>query len=381
MFRCRGVGAPRLQEAAMRWFLLACAIAFGGAVSARADDSRRMFDFTPVSATNPVVATIDGSVEIPLSEPRAYQQAERPKALPNPADFAQKRALLEELIDQYLLVDEAYRTGVTKLPPFVRQMEATRTMLLTDFMAARANDQAKKTPSTPDAVAMADRLFEATRIDVSNEAYALLQKRAQLIDTTSRDSSRGPIADTRAVAEEKLRDIVTATPDVAIVRYDDQTIKTRQLLVIYAGLPPPRPNLQTHDGFLAFVKPMIVPELMAREAAKEGMETDPFFRAKLIQNRNALLRFHMQGTIDRQANAAMKAPDFVDQLRAWYNTHAADYRRPAEKGGGVPPFGEVRSRVEADYSVVLVERLKAEQVAQLRRERRIQINDAALKAW
>jgi hypothetical protein len=120
---------------------------------------------------------------------------------------------------------------------------------------------------------------------------------------------------------------------------------------------------------------------MAKEAAKEGMEADPFFRTKLIQNRNALLRFHMQGAIDRQANDAMKAPDFPAQLRAWYDGHAADYRRAPEKGGGVAPFDEVKSRVEADYSVVLVERLKAEQIAALRKQRRIEMDDAALQAW
>lgn len=378
-------------------------LAMAVALAAPDDMSRRLFDFTPVSPANPVVATVDGAGEIPLSELRGYYRAERAHALPGPLSLAQKRGVLDELIGEYLLVDDAYRTGVTRSPGFVHQMEATRTMLLTDFLAVRTDNAAKAALATADATAkavpptvdattkaalptadataLANRLFAAALLDISNEAYDLVRRRAALIDRTSAESRRGPVVDPRPLAEAKLRDIVEATPDVPVVKYEGKTITTRQILVIYAGLPPPRPAVATHEDFLALIKPMVVPELMAIEAAQEGIAADPAFQQKLVQNRNTLLRFHQHGVFDREANAAMRAPGFAAQLHAWYDAHRSDYRLPPEQGGGVASFAAAAQRVEADCSVALVERLKVERIAALRARRRIVVNEAALRAW
>src|SRR6478735_5181625 len=99
------------------------------ALAARAEDSRRLFDFTPVSPENPIVAVID-DIEIPLSELRAYRDAERRQAVTDAASLPQRRAVLDDLINEYLHVDAAYRAGVPDSPGFARQMVATRTMIL-----------------------------------------------------------------------------------------------------------------------------------------------------------------------------------------------------------------------------------------------------------
>src|ERR1051325_8453642 len=102
----------------------------------QAVEPRRFFDFTPLSADNPAVATIDGTHSIPLSELRAYRNTERLQSRTD--TLAQKRALLDDLIAEFLFVDECYRTGVVESPRFTKQMEATRTLVLTDFMTTRA---------------------------------------------------------------------------------------------------------------------------------------------------------------------------------------------------------------------------------------------------
>jgi hypothetical protein len=372
--------------------LLLAATVTAAPTTASGGESRRLFDFAPVSSENPVVATIDGKIQIPLSELRAYQKAERLTTISPAADLGLKRRVLNELIDEYLLVDEAYRSGVATSPAFTKQMEATRTLILTDFMATRALKEAKAgTPmlthtalrqdhAAPDAAAaVADRLFESASIDISNEAFAILKRAANAIDATAASSRRGPVVDSPEDAATKIQGIIQSAPDAVIVRYADKTMRIRTLLALYSGAPSPRPAIQSESGFVAFIKPLIEPELMALEAVKQGIEGDPLFQEKYIQNQNTLLRFHMQGAIEHQAGLIMRQSDGEAQVRAWYEQHRADYAVALKDGRTRPAtFEEARPRAEGDYSVALLERVKAEKVAALRKQHAIAIDEAAL---
>ncbi len=358
-------------------FALGCALL--AALASRGADAttpapefaRRFFDFTPVSAENPVVATIDGTVQIPLSELRGYRDAERPRTITDPANLAQKRAVLDDLVNEYLYVDDAYRAGVPESAAFSRRMDATRTMLLSDFMSVRAIET-KPLATMPDreaAAAMAEKLFDAANIEVSNEAYDLLKKSAFVVDQAAENSPQ-------------LAAVVKHAPDATLVRYEDRTISVHQILAIYAGLPvAKRPRVATEAGLIAMIKPLIAPELMALEAAKRGIAAEPAFQHKLIQNRNALLRFHVHGAIESQANAVLNGPDLEPQLAAWYRTHAEFYATPATSGGKtIPTLAAVRDRALADFSVDLRDRLLAEKAQALRRERHVAIDEKALQA-
>jgi hypothetical protein len=351
--------------------------------AARADESRRFFDFTPVSAKNPVVATID-DVVIPLSELRGYRDAEKLNTITDPGDLSQKRAVLDGLINEYLYVDETHRTGVVQSPDFLKQMEATRTMILTDFMSARAADDGSKTAligATGDAgLEMAEKLFEATSIAVSNEAYAVLKEAARSVDATIDASQRGPVIDSTQTTTSKLHRIVSETPDAVLVEYEHKTISTRQILALYAGLPEPRPAIATPDGLTQMIKPLILPELMAIEAMKRGIAEDPEFKNKVVQNRNALLRFHVHGLIDRAASELMHASTIESELRAWYEAHKEEYGVIDDSGRNkIPSYDEARPRVEGDYSVVLRDMLLAEKAQVLRNNRSIKIDEDVLR--
>lgn len=359
-----------------------CALVLMLVAPAQGDESRRLFDFEPVSATNPVVATIDNAIEIPLSELRAYREAERINVPLDHANITGKRALLEELINEYLSVDDAYRNGVTQAPGFLKRMDATRTMILTDFLANQVlREKGEPSAGAEDPVAkLGEQLFDAAVIEISNESYAIVQQAAKEIDAVSATAARpGPISPSPQPTAEKLRMIVHQTPESVLVRYEGKSIFIHQLLAIYAGLPPPRPELGTHDGLLGMIKPFVIPELMALEAVKRGIDREPAFQEKLIQNRNALLRFHMQGVVDRQANELMNQPDVESHLHAWYESHKTDYSGATpETEGPLPPYLEIRPRVEADYSVSLRDNLLAERTRLLRKTRSVQIDEKAL---
>jgi len=347
---------------------------------AQANESRRLFDFTPVSATNPVVATIDGAIEIPLSELRAYRHGERLRS--SVASPAEKRALLEDLLDEYLLVQETYRTGVALSPRFAKQMEATRTLILTDFMATRAQREKKPGESGDAAVTLADRLFEEAPIDISNETYDIIKRAAKAIDAANPAPRPGPVRTKPEDTAGKLYAIISATPEAVAVHYAGRTLSIHEILSIYSGLPAARPDVQTQEGFVALIKPLITPELMALEAVRRGIADESEFQNKLIQNRNALLRFHAQGAIEARANEILGSPALDTTLRAWYREHADAYAPPSNAGAPATPpdFTAVRERVLADFSVDLCERFRAEKTRELRQRHTISVDEAVLGA-
>lgn len=355
-------------------------IVFGAAPAS--DTSRRMFDFTPVSADNPVVARIGETIAIPASEYRAYQKTEKIHAITDPSSLAQKRAVLEDLISEYLYVDEAYRHGVAESAGFTKRMDYTRSLLLADFLTAQTVNPAAATPEANNASldALTNRLFDAATIEVSNEAYAALKTVTKAIDTASAASQRGPIIDPPSVATAKLRQIVETAPEGVLARYLQKSISIKQLLAIYAGLSAPRPRLDTQEALVDMLKPIIVPELMAVEAAKRGIDATPAFQNKVIENRNALLRFKAQGLIESRANETLKAPDVSQRLQAWYAAHADQYAM-ADEGGvkKVPALADVRQRVEGDFSLDLRDQLRAAKAEELRRAQPVSIDEAVLR--
>ena len=332
------------------------------------------------------MATIDGAIRIPLSELRAYRDAERLHAISDPRSLAQKRAVLEALVNEYLYVDDAYRARVPASAGFSRQMEATRTMILTDCMAARAAGDSVPAPAPAGqggdaAVAMAERLFEAASITVSNEAYSLVKRAAQAIDAVSTEAVAHGVAENGGslTSTQQRHAIIDATPAAVLVRYENKSISVQQILVIYAGLPASRrPRVATEHGLIEMIKPLILPELMAIEATKRGIAAEPAFERKLIQNRNALLRFHVHGMIESRANDALRAPDLETRLESWYRGRAAFYATTAGDGKNAPPFAEVRDRVLGDFSVDLRDTLLAEKARELRNLRSVVIHEDVL---
>jgi hypothetical protein len=378
--------------------LFALCLSIGGPGAAQETNyTHRLFDFTPVSTNNPVVARISHSIEIPVSEYLTYQKADHESTVKSKLDLAQKKEILNDLIDEYLLVDEACRIGADKHPGFTSRMKFTRTMLLSDFLIAQEVDAKSKTAEEYNNLLdkLQKRLFDAATINVSIEDYDKLKLAAKEIDAADKPSSQSnsgaDAQKTASSAKEKIREIMENMPDSVLARYSDTTmtnnmpvtndtaITVKEVLAVYSNLHAPRPPLETDDDLVSIIKPFIMPPLMADEAIKQGIEALPAFQNKVIENQNALLRIYMHGVIEAQANKELNAPGLDKRIKAWYRQNAAQYAVQAADGvKTIPPCEEIHKRVEGDYSVDVRDRIQADEVRVLRKTHHIEINDAIL---
>lgn len=353
--------------------------------------TRRIFDFTPISTNNPIIARIDRSIEIPVSEYLTYQKAEHESTIKNKLDLNQKKEILNDLIDEYLIVDEAYRIGADKHPGFTSRMEFTRTMLLSEFLVEQEVDAKAKTAGEYNNLLdkLQNRLFDAATINVSIGDYDRLRQAAKEIDATDKPSpqlnSGADVQKTASSAKAKIREIMENMPDSVLARYSDTTmtngtpITVKQVLAVYSNLHAPRPPLETDEDLINMIKPFIMPSLMADEAVKQGIEALPAFQNKIIENRSALLRIYMHGVIEAQANKELNAPGLDKRVKSWYQQNAAQYAIQATNGvKTIPTYEQIQKRVEGDYSVDLRDQIQAEKVSALRKTRHVEINEAVL---
>jgi hypothetical protein len=338
---------------------------------------RRLFDFSPVSATNPVVARID-TIEIPMSEYRAYIAAEKQIIIRTNSTFTERKAILDDLIGEYLLVNDAYRDGIDQHSDFIRKMDYTRTILLSEFLTAQEVDAKAKTAEEYNHLLgdLQNRVFEAAEIIVSNEAFDKLKKAAREINASD------PTATDRKAAMAKIRAIMENTDDSVLARYNTEKVTVKEVLAIYANLHAPRPQLETNQDLIDILKPLVMPSLLAAEARKRGIGNLADFKNKVEQNRNALLRIYEHGVLQQQASDGMKAPDLSDRLQSWYKQNEDRYAMDGPSGSKTtPPYSEVRERVEGDYSVDLWEHAEADKIRSLRKSYRVEINDAVLQQY
>jgi len=359
--------------------------------------TRRIFDFTPISTTNPIVARIDGSIEIPVSEYRTYQKAEHESTVKEKLNLAQKKEILNDLIDEYLIVGEACRIGADKRPGFTSRMEFTHMMLLSDFLVAQEVTTKAKTAEEYNNLLdkLQNRLFDAATINVSIGDYDKLKQAAKEINETDQPSPRSNSgADAQkpaSSAKAKIRKIMEDMPDSVLARYSDATmtnnvsatngtvITVKEVLAVYSNLHAPRPPLETDDDLVKMIKPFIMPPLMADEAIKQGIEALPAFQNKVIENRNALLRIYMHGVIAAQANKELNAPGLDKRIKSWYQQNAAQYAVQAPDGvKTMPTYEKIQKRVEGDYSVDLRDQIQARKVRALRKAQTVEIDEAIL---
>jgi hypothetical protein len=339
---------------------------------------RRLFDFTPISNTNAVVARIGNTVEIPVTEYQAYIAAEKQIIIRTNSCFAERRTLLDDLVGEYLLVNDAYKDGIDQRPDFLRKMDYTRTILLSEFLTAQEVDAKAKTAEEYNHLLndLQNRVFDAAEIIVSNEAFEKLRKVAKDINALD------PASTGRKTSSAKIRAVMEKLDESVLARYNGEKVSVKEVFAIYANLHAPRPRLETNQDLIDILRPLVMPSLLAAEARKQGIENLADFKNKVDQNRNALLRIYEHGVLQQQASDGMKVPDLSERLQAWYKQNAERYAIEGPSGSKTtPPYSEVHERVEGDYSVDLWERLEADKIHSLRKSCRIQIDDAVLRRY
>src|SRR5262245_42874216 len=80
------------------------------AIATEPEQMHRIYDFTPISESNPVVARVaDTPIEIPMSEFQGHLKAEVTEEARRGLDEAGKRKQLDRLIDELVLLWDAYQ--------------------------------------------------------------------------------------------------------------------------------------------------------------------------------------------------------------------------------------------------------------------------------
>lgn len=336
--------------------LFAAVLALARAADA-GDLPDRLFDFRPVGSDNPWVARIDDRVEIPLSELCGYLAATRGNAELVSLGAAARAAAVRELVDEYLLLAAAHAAGSDAQPAFIGRMAHTRRMLLAEMLVGRevgavakdADDYAARLARLRDAV------FEACPIEVSNEAHAALV--AALAPAEQAMSAQDGAS--FAAVTAKLGSQVLA-------RYPGGEVAARKMLVFALAVPrPERPDAATPAGLTRLLKELLLPELLADVGQDHGIAQTRGFRAKVIENENALRRMFARDQLLREAEVRRTAPT-EREVADYFATHRERY-------GAGASLDAVRSRVESDVVDERFELARERFLARLRAEHRIEL--------
>lgn len=289
----------------------------------------RLRDFSPVSEANPVVARIvDTPIVIPMSEFRAYLSSELSEEERTSLDPNAARTHLERLIDELVLLRDAYRKNVDASEPIASALEGTRRMLLAEFLTREeVGDKAKSAEQYSALLAaLEDRLFEEAEIVVSNEAYAVLKEAV---------TRYGPGKPDELPAGLAARQLAVC---------GDMKVTIGDVLSMYLGLTPgKRPDITTPEVLAGLLKELLADGLKVAEARKRRLDRGRLYRETVAANRAALTRMWLQDRITDEAVEQMKAKPSV----------RSDY------------LDIVRERVRASWAGRLREGLKVEIDAQL----------------
>jgi hypothetical protein len=311
------------------------------------EEARRIYDLAPTGAENPVLATVDGCwIQVPLRELRGHLAAELSAEQRSELTPEGARQQLERLVDEHLILRDAYRQQADRSPRAQAMLAQTRRMLLGEHLEAREVDARAR--GAAEHAQLRARLLERARrrarISVSAEGWAALRAAA----------AAGP----------------PPSPGHVLVAFEETRVTVAQALAVYAAMPPRvRPRLDGEAAAEALIEHLLEYELLAAEAVAEGLDRSRPFLEKVELNRSAIVRMWWHDALARRVEEQLAAPGLEGRLRAW---HAAqdELRHLA--------FAENRERIASAYRDALREELRAGQARALRQGRRIAIDQAAL---
>lgn len=381
-----------------RCVLIASSVAtplFGEAVQARAVEGtalRRLYDMTPVSAENPVVARVDShGIVIPASELRAYLEAKAisapaDPAPPAPADVATQA--LASLIDEHLLLADGYARGADRTEEIRENLAGTENILLTEALTQKEVRQKAADPSEEGVRLQSLRtaLFEQAAVSISRETHAEMM-------AALATGGVGRIADYASIdATERAEDELSEMPAsllrkaLAVCRparnCDTQIeVTVRDFLQVYfQHALMLRPNLRSTGGMALLLQRVLAEPLMVAEARAQGLQHSHFVKEMQQFNRNLMVKTWVHERITKEAAQRLKTPELKRQLLAWYNQHREDLYTYTDESGGkkVASFEEEIDRIRNDYADAENERLTREKIAALRDEAAIDIDATVL---
>jgi hypothetical protein len=337
-------------------------------------ETRRIYDFTPVGPSNPIVAAVDDCwIQIPVGELRGHLSAELDDEERQSLTPEGKRQQLDRLIDEHLILMDAYRQKADQSERAVAMLAQTRKMLLGEYLAAKEIDAKATRADEQDRLRrqLVGRAFERATISVSNEGYAALQQAVKVLAAHADTEDPARLA---AGLPQALRTRPLAT-------FDDTNVTVADAAAVYLSLPAKtRPALDSHQGLEALLQHLLEYELLAAEAVAQGIDRTRPFLEKVELNRTAIVRMWSRDHLAQRVRQRLSAPGLESRLHAWHAAHALTRYtfKDADGKDRVLPFAGNEERIRSDYSDALREEMRAEEARLLRQGHRIAIEAAVL---
>jgi hypothetical protein len=322
------------------------------AVTTEPEQMHRIYDFTPVSESNPIVARVEGTaVEIPLSELQGHLKAEVNDEERAKLTVEGKRKQLDRLIEELMLLEDAYQQKADQSPRVADTLDGTRKMLLAEFLTKEEVDDKAKTGDDHTRLrkVLRERLLQKTPITVSNEAFADLK--AAL-----------------AKAGKEPGEVPAELAPRPLARCADTTITMGEVWKAWAAAPPgERRDIRTPAGLSAVLEDLSEDVVKVAEAKARGIDKTRPYREKVEANRAALTRMWFQDRVTREASERMKSPEIEGRLRQWYQDHLKTrytYKDPQGQEK-VVVFEQEKESIKNDYFDQLRESVRIERARQL----------------
>lgn len=349
--------------------------------NAAVEDLHRLYDFTPVSATNPVLASAKGAFAIPVSEYRGCLQSEVvfTQGKSGPLTMAEKRDLLEKLLDDHLLLWAGWQKNADQKPEVAQMLKSTQNMLLVEAMTQQEVGAKAHSPEEYRKLldALQQRVFDQTDIHVFLEAYTKLKAAAKKANQTDAISvtNQIPANESPDGLTPQEREMPLATCKVATVTIGD-------VLEQYVQGPlADRPDLDKQDVLIGMLKQMLADPLLAAKARETGLDKSDFVREKMQLNRNVLTRMWYLDQITAQATAEMKKPGNEQRLKQWYQANLKTLYTDKDESGKeqVVSFEGQHDRIGNDYFEDLQSRLRAETIQNMRKSHKVFVDERQLE--
>jgi hypothetical protein len=344
---------------------------------------RRLFDATPVSAGNPVVAEIkECAIEIPLSELQAYVRTDTPPTKVGQTLTAEeKRAELQKLLNEHLWVWAGYHAHADQDRDIlgmlhITEVEGMRALLVRDEIESKAKSFAEYQLLKK---AFVQRLFDQAEIHISPAAYALLKPAAKRLN-----AAEASLRPTQELDPNNLPDGLTqeqrlmplATCKVATVRIGD-------FLAAYSRKPvPERANLDNQAALVSGLQDALEGALLLAEARARGLDRAPEVQHQVENDRTGLVRQWAIEEVARRADVEVHQPQSEPRIKSWYDAHRADLYTTKDAAGKphVLDYAENHDEVMNDYFTHRMEEMRQEQLAAYRKGRTILVNEQPLES-
>jgi hypothetical protein len=337
------------------------------------DTGKRLYDFSAVSATNPVVASVkECGIEIPVSEFRGYVDSSHGTVVGQklePLSIAEKRRRLDELLDAHLLMWDGYRQHGEATPSVQEALRTTEASELQEALLRQEIGHAPTSPAEYEQAArkLCDQLFEKTDIQAFEDAYRQLKVTVNQLVTNHAPDAGGVSREIR---------------DQPLAQCPFRTVTIGQVLDIYMQLlPTERPDLDNKSAVTAVIKRLLAQDLFVHEARARGLDKSQDVRLAIEKERSHLVWEYAIDQIAGQADAHSRDAGLEARVRRWYEDHLKDHYTSMTDGAtNVVSYEKEHETIENDYLAAIQEQLRSEGVKALRQGRTVRIDDRALAA-